>query len=336
MRPILFFFLSFLLFSCQHKDNFFNGKIVVADTFEQELVLSGNKVVYMDSIGNFQIEVTPVGLVITMYKLSYFAQIFDRQGGTCKGNFFVKGEGPDEFLTFSILNQKQDSVLYVQDFQRKMLYGIDMASTVSSQRSVIKKRIDYNAFTDPLQVFYCGDSLLLVKDVDFNNGVCYYKYNPYNQYKERIKVYHFVVQPADLNYMMSIADCLKPDAKMIVSLTGTLNQIDILNLEDSTANLSFTTSEALITLEDVKANKGEKRDYYLSLPKSSDTLIFALFQQGGGQKEFHVINWSGQALFRLGVNEDLRDFSIDWKQGRLYGITTNDEVYSYNLKGTVL
>lgn len=336
MRPILFFFLSFLLFSCQHKDNFFCGKIVAADGFEQELMLSGHRVDYMDSIGNFQIEVTPIGLVITKYKLSYFAQIYDQQGEICKGNFFVKGEGPDEFLTFSILNQEQDSVLYVQDFQRKMLYGIDMASTLSNRQCVIKKRIDYNAFTDPLQVFYCSDSLLLVKDVDFNNGVCYYKYNPYSRYKERIKMYHSLVRPADLNYMMSIADGLKPDAKRIVSLTGSLNQIDILNLEDSTANLSFTTSKDLITLEDVETNKGEKRDYYLSLPKCSDTLIFALYQQRDGEKEFHVINWSGQALFRLRVSEDLRDFSIDWERGRLYGITTNDEVYSYNLKGIVL
>lgn len=336
MKPILFFFLSFLLFSCQHKDNFFCGKIVVADRFGQELMLSGNKVAYMDSIGNFQIDVTPIGLVITKYKLSYFAQIYDQQREICKGNFFVKGEGPDEFLTFSILNQEQDSVLYVQDFQRKVLYGIDMAATISGQQSIIEKRIDYNAFTDPLQVFYCSDSLLLVKDVDFNNGVCYYKYNPYSRYKERIKVYHSMVRPADLDYIMSIADGLKPDAKMIVSLTGTLNQIDILNLEDSTANLSFTTSKDLITLEDVKTSERENRDYYLSLPKSSDTLIFALYQQRGGKKEFHVINWSGQALFRLGVNEDLRDFSIDWKQERLYGITTNDEVYSYNLKGIVL
>lgn len=336
MRPILYFFLSLLLFSCQHKDNFFNGKVVVADGFEQEFMLSGDEVAYMDSIGNFQIEVTPVGLITTMYKLSYFSQIYDPQRGVCRGRFFVKGEGPDEFLSFGILNQKQDFILYVQDFQRKMLYGIDMASTISNQQTVIVKRIDYHAFADPLQVFYCSDSLLLVKDVDFNKGVCYHKYNPYSKEKKTIRMYQPVVRPADLNYIMSIADGLKPDGKMIVSLTGTLNQIDILNLEDSTANFSFTLSKDLLTLEDLKENKGEMRDYYLSLPKSSDTLIFALYQQSEGQKEFHVINWRGQALFRLGVKEDLRDFTVDWKQGTLYGITANDEVYAYNLKGTVL
>lgn len=66
MRTILFFFLSLLLFSCQHKDNFFNGKVVVADGFEQEFMLSGDEVAYMDSIGNFQIEVTPVGIGCSM------------------------------------------------------------------------------------------------------------------------------------------------------------------------------------------------------------------------------------------------------------------------------
>lgn len=335
IKLLSFFFSFFLLFSCQHEDNFFIGKVIKVDKFEKELLLVGSKVQYMDSIGNFEITAVPLGLAVTMYKLPYFMNIYSREGKRYEEDYFAIGEGPNEFLSFIVLNQKQDSILYVQDYKRKKVYGIDLEKVIAGAQNVVRQQIDYNAFATPLQVFYCNDTLLMVKVVDTALGIVYYKYNPETGYKKKIKMYRSAVLMEDLNYMMSIADGLKPDAKMIVSLTGTLNQIDVLNLEDSTANFSFTTSKDLITLEDIKANKREKRDYYLSLPKCSDTLIFALYQQREEKKEFHVIDWSGKALFRIGVNEDLRDFSIDWKQGVLYGITTNDEVYSYNLKGFI-
>ena len=48
--------------------------------------------------------------------------------------------------------------------------------------------------------------------------------------------------------------------------------------------------------------------------------------------EFHVINWEGEALYRLKTDEELRDFNIDWKNRMLYGISEADEVYVYSLK----
>ena len=331
MKVLIWGVIIFAMFSCQHEDNLFCGKVIRADKFEQELMLVGNRVPYMDSIGNFEITAVPLGLVVTMYKLPYFANIYSREGKRYEKNYFIMGEGPDEFLSFIVLNQKQDSTLYVQDYKRKMVYGIDLAKVVDGTGSAIKQQVDYNAFATPLQVFYCNDTSLMVKDVDAIDGILYYKYNPQTGYKKRINMYSTPVLMGDMDYMMSIADCLKPDAKKIASLTGTLNQIDVLNLEDSTSNFSFTTAKDLVTLEKVRLDKKESQNYYLYLPRCSDNVIFALYQRDD-RKEFHVIDWHGKALFRLGVNENLNDFSIDWIDYKLYGMNEDGEVYFYDLK----
>ena len=137
--------------------------------------------------------------------------------------------------------------------------------------------------------------------------------------------------------MMSLADCLKPDGKMIASLTGVLNQIDILNLEDSTQNFSVKMGDGPTSIEDIRQNRETLYDYYISIPRCNDSLIFALYcnKEENGKKEFHVINWEGKALFKLFINEDLRDFNIDWQNGKLYGITNNDIVYVYDVNNIV-
>ena len=91
------------------------------------------------------------------------------------------------------------------------------------------------------------------------------------------------------------------------------------------------------SIEDIRQNRETLYDYYISIPRCNDSLIFALYcnKEENGKKEFHVINWEGKALFKLFINEDLRDFNIDWQNGKLYGITNNDIVYVYDVNNIV-
>ncbi|MEG1005595.1 MAG: hypothetical protein RSO15_04840 [Bacteroides sp.] len=338
MKYIFIFLLSILAVACEYDNNLFSGKLVRVDDFEKESYLNG-EMVEIDTVGTFQIDFLSSYMITTLYKLPYFIKVYDSQKRSFLGNFAYKGNGPNEFLGFSVLNQQQDSVLWIQDYYKKELTGIDLHKSIDEGVFAVKKNFDYEKVVDPLQVFYCNDSLLLVKNLDYEKGVQYAKFNPLrpNQEVSPIFMYNTVLSQQDLNVMMSLADCLKPDGKMIASLTGVLNQIDILSLEDSTENISVKMGASPSTIEYIRENRDKLYDYYISLPRCNDTLIFALYRnkEKNDRLEFHVISWTGKALFRLFVREDLRDFNIDWLQGKLYGITKSDIVYVYDVNNII-
>lgn len=337
-RNIVFLLLCVVVLSCEDK-NLFCGRLISVKTFDREQYLKGIMAEVIDTIGTFQMDFAAPYLITTLYKTPYFAKFYDGETLKCLGDFAYKGDGPNEFLSFSVLNQQQDSVLWVQDYHKRKLYGIDLAKSVTQMSIVLKKEFGYTQVIDPLQVFYCSDSLLLIKNVDYECGLQYIKFNPYfaDEEKERIYMYNSVFSQQDLNLIMSLSDCLKPDSKMIASLTGVLNQIDLLNLEDSTKNLSVRMGEGPVTLEEVRQNSETLHNYYISFPRCNNDLIFALHcnKENSDKKEFHVISWKGEALFKLYVDENLRDFNIDWKNGRLYGVTTDDIVYVYDVNSVL-
>lgn len=338
-RKIIFLLLSIIILSCEHNDNLFCGKFVHVKSFNHECHLTGTMEEAIDTIGTFQLDFVNSYLITTLYKSGYFAKFYNKKTLENLGDFAYRGDGPSEFLAFSILNQQQDSVLWVQDYHKKRLYGIDLEESIEQKSVIFKKEFDYTRMEDPLQAFYCSDSLLLIKNIDYEKGIQYIKYNCFypDAKKERICMYNSVLSQPDLNLIMSLADCLKPDFKMIASLTGVLNQIDLLNLEDSTANLSVRMGEGPTTLADIRQNNVKLHDYYISLPRCNNDLIFALYcnKDDNDKKEFHVINWKGEALFKLFVDENLRDFNVDWEKGRLYGITIDDIVYVYDVNNVV-
>lgn len=335
-RNKILLLLCMFIVSCDLSDNLFLGREKYIELFNHEYHIKGVKTESIDTIGTFLIDFAHPYLITTLYKSSNYIKLYDLETRKFIGDFAFKGDGPSEFLSFGVLNQTQNSILWAQDYFKKKLYEIDLKQSEKQMTLAVVDNIDYSPIVDPLQIFYCSDSLLLIKNIEVENGICYVKYDPISPGKkmERIYMYNYVLSQTDLNLILSLADCLKPDSKMIASLTGVLNQIDILNLEDSTKNLSVIMGKGPKALEDIRSNKSPLYDYYISLPRCNDDLIFALYRNknNNDKKEFHVINWEGEALFRLFIDEDLRDFNIDWMNKKLYGITMDDIVYIYDIK----
>lgn len=92
-----------------------------------------------------------------------------------------------------------------------------------------------------------------------------------------------------------------------------------------------------IALDDIRQSNEALYNYYISLPRCNNDLIFALHynKEHNDKREFHVISWKGESLFRLFVDEKLCDFNVDWKNGKRYGITTDDIVYVYDVGSVV-
>lgn len=304
-------------------------------SLENEYSLLGSKLTGIDTVGSLGINFLPEYIMVTLYKSPSFLEIYDRVTYRSIGQYFSRGNGPGESLALSVLNQEMDSVAMFQDYIKKQILTMRLKKVEGSYEATVKKIADYTCFIDPLQVFYYGDSLLLIKSLDIEKGIIYSLYDFKNKkVLKEYALYNEVLDQSDLNRMMTLADALKPDKSKLVSLTGAFNQIDILDLDNPARSISISIGDENISLEWLRKHRSDEcPNFYISLPRCNDEYIIALHQDVDSKKaEFHVINWEGEALYRLKTDEELRDFNIDWKNRMLYGISEADEVYVYSLK----
>lgn len=325
---ILFVTLFIILMSlsgCYNKtENSFNGDVRYISSFDTVQSLSGEKLPYINSIGFYGCDLSYPYLMLSLAKQDSLLAIYDIEKELFLGNFFSIGSGPDDFRSFIITGQCLDSVITINDIYNKKLKMIRLPETISKKRAVYDNILEYESMHE--MIFHI-DSLLWMKNL-IDDKITYTSskagYPTKTLYKESIG-------KDDLDNMLLLSDAIKPDGNKIVSLSGVLNQIDILSLDSDIGNISVTTSNELVTFKQLQENKyKDVKDYFLSIPRCNDRYIFALhISHDTNKKSLYVIDWDGNGVANYLLDEDIVDFCVDWNRNVIYGVTSSEEIYKY-------
>lgn len=325
---ILFATLFIVLMSlsgCYNEtENSFNGEVRYISSFDTVQTLSGEKLPYINSIGCYGCDVSYPYLMLSLAKQDSLLAIYDIEKELFLGNFFSIGSGPDDFRSFIITSQCVDSVIIVNDIYDKKLKMIRLPETISKKRAVYDNILEYEGMHE--MIFYI-DSLLWMKNL-IDDKITYTSskvgYPIKTLYKESIGRH-------DLDNMLLLSDAIKPDGHKIVSLSGVLNQIDILSLDSDKDDISVTASNELVTFKQLQKNKYKHvKDHFLSIPRCNDKYIFALhISHDTNKKSLYVIDWDGKGIANYLLDEDVIDFCVDWNRNVIYGITSSEEIYKY-------
>lgn len=319
-------FISLLSLSgCYNEtENSFNGEVRYISSFDTVYSLSGERLPYINSIGFYGCDVSYPYLMLSLAKQDSLLAIYDIEKELFLGNFFSIGNGPNDFRSFIITNQYLDSVITVNDIYNQKLKMIRLPETISKNSAVYHNILEYEGMHE--MVFYI-DSLLWMKNL-IDDKITYTSSKVSSPiktlYKEPIGRY-------DLDNMLLLSDAIKPDGNKIASLSGVLNQIDILSLDSDIGNISVTTSNELVTFKQLQKNKYKNvKDYFLSIPRCNDKYIFALhISHDTNKKSLYVIDWNGKGVANYLLDEDIVDFCVDWNRNVIYGITSSEEIYKY-------
>lgn len=318
-------FLATAFTSCTRKEqNSFNGDIRHIPEFMTEQILRGEKLPYIRNIGFYGCDLIYPYLLLSLEKQDSLLGVYDVERKEFLGNLFTYGPGPDEYNTFVIVNQHNDSTLTINDIYKKRLRMLLLSESISRKRPAYHDEVEYEGIHE---LIFHTDSLIWMKNTG-NGRITYTCSNP--DYPEKT-LYKEKIDGIDLDNMLLLSDALKPDGSKLVSLTGILDQIDVLSLTSAEKNFSATTSTRPITLEELQEKNYEyATDYYLALPRCNDQYIMALHvSPKTRRKSLHMIDWQGNGIADYSLNEDIIDFCVDWKRNAVYGITPDEEVYEY-------
>lgn len=328
---ILSTLLLITMSSCEKKDNFFNGVYKYTE-FVHEADLKAEPF-FTDTVGNLSLHIIDHYLLIRQYKQPYFIKCYDLTNGKFVGDFFRKGEGPDDFLDFQI-SFLDYPYLHIQDFFKKKIKVIDFAQVLKNKSPYLIAEIDYSFVNDPYNVFYVGRSdELVIKEFVIGKGLQYCKYNISNRkVSDEFVLYNKLIDYNFINHCLSLADCIKPDGSLIVSNIGILDQLDVIDLQNRQNNFSIVTRKNPPTITEIDGiNEKEQKEYYKSYPVCNDLYISALYN-GDHTDEIRIFDWQGNGILRCRLNNNVADYCIDWNKGFIYAKDEiGERIYRYNI-----
>jgi hypothetical protein len=345
MKKIKWLFLSIIVVvicSCSdEKKSFFIGNIK-AISFEKQRSVSG-EYLNVDSIGVDDVTILGQYLIISIYGDPYLTQIYDLKTLGFIGNFLLKGHGPNDFGYIDIIKTAYP-YFWIQDRIYENIRLINVEEIIENKQAAAKKVLHYGNIVEPFNAFYINDTCLLIKSFDVNKGLYYFYYNPKNGILDNEVVMYNYPVTTDLLYtkMIPLADCMKPDGSKIASISGVLDQIDILDMHHPKKSISVTTTNYQYDYEYIKNTHSEEmKTFYFSYPYCSEKFIFALYENNDTKNsnniELHIIDWEGNPIYKLFLDQRIEVFTIDLDNGFMYGVSKFDEkLYRYDIKNIIV
>ncbi|MDR1056246.1 MAG: hypothetical protein LBL90_10625 [Prevotellaceae bacterium] len=333
---LAFLIIAVAISSCSNeKKSFFIGNVKVIN-FEKQHAISGEHL-NVDSIGINSVTVLGGFLIMAIYGDPYLTQIYDLKTLDLIGKFLLKGQGPNDFGYIDII-KKEYPYFWVQDRAYENIQAINVENLIGNTQATVKK-IRYDNIVEPFNAFYVNDTCLLIKSFDVSKGLYYFYYNPENgALSHEITMYNYPITGDILQAkMIPLADCMKPDGSKIVSISGVLDQIDILDMHYPEKSISVTTANYRYSYEYIKnTHNDEMKTSYFSYPYCSDKLVFALYEnndiKNSNNIELHIIDWEGNPVYKLFLDQKIEAFSVDFDNGFMYGISKVEEkLYRYDI-----
>ncbi len=268
-------------------------------------------------------------------------QVFDFVGNN-KGNFGVKGQGPNDLLNCTPNGQKQVmnncAFLWINDVSATKLKKINLSKSIKEQHLIIEDMID----TYPMSVnsFIIDDSLAICESMTQNNySLIKYNYKNHNKLVEN-NIY-LSPQKNPFNFYKSIWR-INYESNILVGAMHSINQLNFWNL-NTNEKKSVIIETPYLPNQIVDEKTGlENRTSFCDLEISRD-FIFALYmdQEYGLSYEtpkkmtLFIFNWDALLVARLIVEEYILNIAVDSKQEKLYGLCEDDKVFVYDLNGVI-
>lgn len=342
MRNVFYNLLGILLLmctSCTSSSNFFSDNIKQFDASLKMQKLSPDTI--------FQAEMGTIAFTVLDGKFVYTTGGRDTifyvyNGDQFLGAYGQRGRGADEFLNSIDCGQKfkeGDTIgMWINDMMSQEMKLVDVLESARQNRTVIigkKRTCDLG-----LNSYVLNDSAVLIQQYAQYKNVNLIYYNSVNKQRRVNELYTPVNIDPFVLYLNAMQ--IRPKGDKIATAMCHLDQINILSLKDSSRVAVTAGKPILNTVNAIKKNWQGRPDmlYYNYLVATND-YIFALYMNQPREKfarelqpvAVHVLDWDGNLVMCIKVDEYLTRISVDDENQQLYGFSIiGEKVYRYNLK----
>lgn len=319
-------------------------------SFPQELELKGESVVLDEhSFGTVWLYAFDSVLITCSPSASVFFNGYDINTKKFKGSFGNKGRGVHEYIIPPRLFKGKDKNIHILDLGGKMAsthmdtllrYGYPKNSQQDSI-TVAGKGINYPLFVD--------EQYLIIRRVSFENEKVKDVLQVFDWVKDTVlremTVFDFTKEERMPDILhLQYSPIVSPDGERLYLGFASFDQINSYSL-NGTENYTLSSSkEKKLRSFDETFNTSlvSQKKYYQHLT-CSNKYLFALYQNDYGRKLYkegiapsiQVFTFEGEPIAQFQVNEFLMYMVVDEDSKRIWGVTKDQEIFTYNIEGVL-
>jgi hypothetical protein len=295
-------------------------------------------------------------LVASQFNGDHFLKVYDPSNFQELGIFAKRGSGENEFPTMVIVDQYErcgnDDCLWVHDLNRGELLKINLTESLKNKITVVDKKIKTRSESRFHTVFYIDSTRIIGRSTNSTPQMNRLQiYDPYSdlilktiplfpEIERTRNDLDFVTNKYNTLYVSSIG--MKSDKTRIASAMCSFDRIDIFKMDGELEKSVYNGIEIPDNVtEYLEESDSRKLNMYYSGIFTSNDYIYALyygqpFSEYGLTSvptQIRIFNWKGTPLSKIDVEDYLFNFTIDEKNGIMYGVDNfNKRILKYNIK----
>ncbi len=135
-------------------------------------------------------------------------------------------------------------------------------------------------------------------------------------------------------HLLAASTAINETKRLYVSAMMYLDQINFLNIDNPKKSFSLTTSDKAQGFNNI--NMMEQTKWYYSDVTTTNEIVVALYvNTKDNLSELHIFDWDGNPIACAKTNLDLIDLTIDTNKNIVYGLTAEEQLYSFDISSLV-
>ncbi len=344
----IFYFLLFVTFSCNIKQvnsaDFKKFNVKGTQIFSDNVEIT--KLYFLDEL-----------LFAKIDNKNFYYALFDSKSLKFITRIARKGEGPNEIpygLSYSgqYIKENDQVKIWTYGVNTHILYLINVTKSISEKKTVIEKQVKSLSELNFSNLFYLDSTRIIA-----NNGMITPNmnrlqiYNPVTnnitkivplfpaiEIRKNIINMDYIFYRYNVLYISSFR--MKPDKTKFASAMNFFNRVDIFDdwgnlkysyIDKDNNNTKGIINDYLDASEENVKNIDIKEFYGNSV--ATDSFIYTLYRHQVNSEygkvfkpiTIRVFNWQAEPICEINVPDYLTSFTIDEKNGIMYGIAYFDE-----------
>ena len=332
-----------VLLSCNSNGLFDNKEIVVA-AFPETHELKGDSI-QLDVLGCVDIYCVDTFLIAytPMSEKGYF-HIFSTSDFKPLGSFIPIGRGPNEFyaVNYSSAYKTDDGQVKAWLSNNVMNYEWNITQSVEQKQTIIDSAYKLQGILSD-GVWLPGRDDFMFGFIRKNSNIEYIRYNL--KTKTVINADKMFSKDLSANNISSASmlPYLKPDNSKLANIGWWTNYICIFNTDFSDMKIVATYHKPE-SIDKISATERQERILYYSCSDVTEQYIYALYvnqpekdrRYHSKHEEIHIFDWNANPIANFIIRENIMFFRVDAYNKCLYGLTSDEKIYRYDLSNYIL
>lgn len=327
-----------LLVAC-NKHTLFDQQETIITHFPKTIFLKGEEK-KIDTLGVVNITITDTFLIAyTPMHNEYYFHVFGTSNLNYLGSFLPVGRGPNEFYGIDYdkdcESEKGIAKVWVSNFLTK--YQWNITESIKQGHTVIDSTFNLKGIFSE-GIWYIGRNHRLFGLQNTKNNRNYILYDTDNQ----TEICKKSIFPRNVPYKnisaIAMNSYVKPDDSQIALVGCWSNHICIFNVDFSEIK-PLAIYDKMISINEIAATERPDRVMFYSWADVTNQYLYCLYvnqpekdrRYHSGNEEFHIFDWEGNPIMNIVISENIMFFAVDEKNKCLYGLTSDEKIYRYDL-----